>query len=193
MNRNLRSVTTNGLATALDGGVMAATSGGIFRTTDRGDHWTRSSGIGAVDFARQDSAILALADRATGQGVLRSTDNGATWHQAVSGLNDSLAQVSAIAADAEVAFVGFGDLYVPDEPAQWGYGGIYRSTDGGASWNPANEGLPVKENVVVPIKALAAFGNAAVAVTFNGVYYSQDNGAHWTKSASCFSVANAPV
>jgi hypothetical protein len=172
---------------------MAATLGGIYRTADAGDHWIRNSDVAAVDFARQGSTILALADRSTKQGVLRSTDNGATWQQAVSGLNDSLGQISAIAADGEAAFVGFSDLYIPDEPGQWGYGGIYRSTDGGASWSRANEGLPVKEGVVVPIRGLAAFGNAAVAVAFDALYYSQDNGMHWTKSGSSVAVGNAPV
>src|SRR5256885_15232432 len=64
--------------------------------------------------------------------VVKSTDGGATWAAANSGLPD--VQVERIIVD-------------PSDPSKQTvlaatYAGVYRSTDGGANWAPYGSGLP---------------------------------------------------
>jgi len=54
-------------------------------------------------------------------------------------------------------------------------GGVFRSTDEGASWTAANSGLPGN-----PVNALAVKGTSLFAGTDNGPFRSTDNGASWT-------------
>jgi photosystem II stability/assembly factor-like uncharacterized protein len=54
-------------------------------------------------------------------------------------------------------------------------GGVFRSTDGGDSWAPANDGLTNTH-----VLALAASGTTLFAGTDGGVFRSIDDGASWT-------------
>jgi len=67
-------------------------------------------------------------------GVLRSTDGGATWQSATRGLDNAWVRSFAFdPADPGVIFAGL----------QSGTPPVYKSTDGGNSWRPAGRGLPV--------------------------------------------------
>jgi hypothetical protein len=56
-------------------------------------------------------------------------------------------------------------------------GGVFRSTDGGASWSAANKGLPGTW-----IEGFVIFGPDLFAGTTEGVFRSTDNGATWVES-----------
>ncbi len=55
------------------------------------------------------------------------------------------------------------------------YLGVFRSTDGGASWNLAGAGLPRTE-----FYCFQASENSALLGTFNGLYRSTDGGTSWS-------------
>ncbi|MCX6235919.1 MAG: T9SS type A sorting domain-containing protein [Bacteroidetes bacterium] len=123
---------------------IGAASGGILKTTDGGETWDNvfedadviSIGDIAIDPSDQ-SIIYAGTGEANassysffGNGVYKSTDAGQTWQH--SGLENS-AYIGRIIVDYDnpqrVYVAACGNLFTPDENR-----GIYRSLDGGASW-----------------------------------------------------------
>jgi photosystem II stability/assembly factor-like uncharacterized protein len=66
-----------------------------------------------------------------------------------------------------------GDLYAGTD----GYG-AFRSSDRGDTWDSINTGFPERQGVYT----FAEFGGRLFAGTYNGVYYSSDNGKNWTRS-----------
>jgi photosystem II stability/assembly factor-like uncharacterized protein len=119
--------------------------GVVYESVDGGEHWAQISTVGdninVVDIvASSNLKTLYAASRQLG--VRKSTDGGRTWADANAGLprlavrglaiDPSNANVLWAAVDRS-ATTGAG-VYLP--------GGIYKSTDGGASWSSANTGLP---------------------------------------------------
>ena len=122
--------------------------GGVWKSTDKGVEWENitdgkmpgpSSSIGAVAVAPSDPKILYVgtgeadirANVIPGDGVYKSTDAGKTWQFA--GLRDAHA-ISAILVDPKdpnvVYVASMGHVFAPDPNR-----GIFKSTDGGKSWN----------------------------------------------------------
>ncbi|MHB1223962.1 MAG: WD40/YVTN/BNR-like repeat-containing protein, partial [Gemmatimonadaceae bacterium] len=122
------------------------TGGGVWRTDDAGqswrnisDGWFGSGSIGAIAIAPSDHNVIYVGtgehavrgqSSSYGDGVYRSTDQGKSWTHL--GL-DATRQISAVRVhpdDPDVVYVAAqGDRWkgTPER-------GIYRSTDGGASW-----------------------------------------------------------
>jgi photosystem II stability/assembly factor-like uncharacterized protein len=143
-----------------DGVVWAGTEpGAIFRSTDRGetfdlvrglwDHPHRqewNAGFGGQAFhtilPHPTDADSVLAAISTG-GVYRTSDGGDSWTASNSG-------VKAEFFPGERNYPEFGqcvhkvarDATEPDRLFLQNHGGVYRSDDGGASWNDIAPGLP---------------------------------------------------
>jgi hypothetical protein len=101
---------------------------------------------------------------------LRSADDGASWVAApVDFQAEKVAAIATDPRDPEVVYVGLGgSLLFPVST-------VYRSRDGGASWEPAGEGLP-------PILDLAASpipGRLYAAVAGGLVLRTRDGGDTW--------------
>ena len=102
-------------------------------------------------------------------GVFKSTDGGATWTIANTGLTNP--DVSALAADPSTP----GTLYAGTD------GGVFKSTDGGRTWGLASTGLTdlrVKTITVDP-----ASPSRLYVGTFTGAFASTDGAATWTAIA----------
>ena len=108
------------------------------------------------------STVLAGTN---GGGVFRSTDNGATWTPANSGLANMYGYAFAISGSN--IFLGTGG------------GGVYLSTDNGASWKAASSGI-----TATYIASLLVNGSNVFAGTANGVFRSTNNGTTWTTAYS---------
>ena len=123
---------------------IAAVDGGIWKTTDVGNTWQpifdgqRTGSIGALAVAPSDHRViyagsgegLQRPDLSTGDGIYRSTDGGATWQHL--GLRDGQ-QIAKIVVDPHDA----NRLYVAVLGHPYGANterGVYRSTDGGRSF-----------------------------------------------------------
>jgi len=123
---------------------LAVGSGGLWKTVNRGNTWTPifdehpSYSMGAVIVDPNDSSIVWLgtgentSNRSTGygNGVYKSTDGGTTWQHM--GLADSqhIQKVMLDPRDSDT-------VYVAAQGPLWNAGGdrgLYKSTDGGASW-----------------------------------------------------------
>src|SRR3984957_8959736 len=119
-------------------------NGGVWKTDDSGRTWNPifdhepTQSIGAIVVAPSDANIIYVAsgeglhrpDLSVGDGIYKSTDAGKTWTHL--GLRDGQ-QIPALAVDPRdpnrVFAAVLGHPYGPSEER-----GIYRSTDGGQTW-----------------------------------------------------------
>lgn len=118
--------------------------GGVWRTQDAGQTWDNISdkyfggSIGAVAVAESDPNVIYVGEGeqtlrnnvASGAGLWRSTDAGATWKSI--GLQDSrhIARIRVHPKNADVLYVAaLGNLWKPNEMR-----GVFRSMDGGQTW-----------------------------------------------------------
>ena len=119
-------------------------------------------------------------------GVWKTTNSGVTWapifdHQSVA----SIGAIGVAQSDPKVIYVGTGESDIRSDLASGD--GIYRSTDGGETWQ--NVGLrdtrQVSRIVIDPQNAttvyVGALGHAYGPNNDRGLYKSTDGGEHWTK------------
>jgi photosystem II stability/assembly factor-like uncharacterized protein len=123
---------------------IGAVGGGVFKTTDAGETWHSlwdaepTGSIGAIAVALSDPNIvyvgsgegLARPDLSTGDGVYKSADAGKTWTHL--GLRDTQ-QIGQVAVDPTNPNI----VFVAAEGHPYGRNaerGLYRSTDGGATF-----------------------------------------------------------
>ena len=123
---------------------VAQVNGGVWKTDDYGRTWNpifdheSTQSIGAIAVAPSDPNIVYVSsgeglhrpDLSVGNGIYKSTDAGKTWTHL--GLVDGQ-QIPALAVDPrdpnKVFAAVLGHPYGPSEER-----GIYRSTDGGQTW-----------------------------------------------------------
>jgi photosystem II stability/assembly factor-like uncharacterized protein len=142
--RGGRSVAASGIPGDGRSFFFGSVDGGVWKTTDAGTVWTPIfdsqpvASIGALEVAPSNPEVIYAgtgesdirSDLATGDGVYKSTDGGKTWKNA--GLKGTR-QISRIVTDptnANVVFVAaLGHAYAPNPER-----GVYRSRDGGQTW-----------------------------------------------------------
>ena len=123
---------------------IGVNNGGVWKSTDYGQTWysifdgqpTQSVGALAVAESNPDTIYVASGeglqrpDLSVGNGIYKSTDGGKTWQHL--GLRDA-EQINSIIVDPKdpdrVFVAAIGHPYGPNEER-----GVFRSTDGGASW-----------------------------------------------------------
>jgi photosystem II stability/assembly factor-like uncharacterized protein/predicted Ser/Thr protein kinase len=134
------------LAFSRDGSstLYAAAGSEIYASTDGAESWTR---LGDTGFFGVDECLLrsdpsngnVLFAVAKSDGIARSSDGGHTWLLVGEGLPGDEHSTYALSlaidpADTNVLYVGSGGFV--------GQGhGVYKSTDGGETWSPANRGM----------------------------------------------------
>src|SRR5437016_4341626 len=182
---------------------LGASDGGVWKTTDGGQNWTPltddqpSLAIGSIAIAPSSPNIVYVGtgeqnnsgDSYYGAGVLKSTDGGATWRQLagpfVGPFNASRtsgggARIGALAVhptNPDIVLAA-----VDRAPAV--LAGIYRSTDGGATWTNVLSGAvgtDVVFNPSDPSIVYAALGSSGGSAR-NGVYKSTNGGVNWNLS-----------
>jgi photosystem II stability/assembly factor-like uncharacterized protein len=185
---------------------FGSVGGGVWRTTDAGTVWEPIfdgqpvASIGALAVAPSDPKIIYAgtgeadirSNLSSGDGVYKSTDGGRSWTNI--GLHDSR-QISSILVDpqnANIVYVGaFGHAYAPNHER-----GVYKSTDGGASWTKV---LDQGAEIGVSALAIAAEDPKLLfAATWrsqrppwstyapldgpgSGLFRSQDSGQSWSR------------
>ncbi|MEO0515298.1 MAG: hypothetical protein AAF086_08405 [Planctomycetota bacterium] len=193
-------------------GQHQSSMGRVWESTDAGQTWeaisaltsvgsiARSSGgtgvnIVAAAFGGGSSDILYAA--AMGEGVFVSRDGGKTW----TSQNDGLLHTNAIRLqahpnDPSTAWVSLWSSAEKGEDGKYLPGGIYKTTDYGATWQAINNGLPQKygdhwrANTSIYIGFAVAPSNPDYMVTFDGSYeqgvsyVTRNGGESWHPTAT---------
>ena len=184
---------------------FGSTGGGVWKTTDAGATWRdisaqafASSSIGALDVANSDPNVIYVgtgseairSNVSIGKGIYKSTDAGKTWR--FSGLRDAgqIGSINIHPTDPNIAFAAV----VGNPFAHTKARGIYRTKDGGATWENVLylsdstgavdiELKPDNPNVIYasmwhgqrrPWTIISGGGE-------DGVFKSIDGGDHWTR------------
>ncbi len=166
-----------------DGSLLAAlTSGEVFTSTNEGSTWKKFSLVRsntAVNRLIQDPHNISRFFAVTDSGIFISTDAGLHWTATAIG-NAPAHVTSRILAidpyDANIMYAGTRGF------------GIYKTTDGGASWGTCNAGLDslsvatsdVQDLVIDPLKPDRLYS----AIQGIGVVASDNGGSSWTKVAA---------
>ena len=183
---------------------LAHSSGGLYKSSDGGMTFApifdagRSTSIGAIAVAPSNPRVLYAGTgegfprntAALGDGVFRSDDAGKTWRSLGLSGTQHIAKIAIDPTNPNVALVAaMGPEFSPG-----GERGIYRTSDGGRTWqrvlyvNPTTGGSDVAFNPSNPNVVLAGtFDYLRQPWTFrgggpgSGLYRSTDGGVNWTK------------
>lgn len=199
-----------GVAAFDDGLILAGTQvHGIRRSTDDGNTWQaantgvpRYNGTAGLQFreiesfARNSSFVFAGTEIGlqqvpgsqgfffTGGGMIRSSNVGASWQAINTGFptagfdnfgNPVFEPVRSLFASDTVVLAG-----------TWRQG-MFRSTNNGASWSAANQGIPTAgDTLLASIESIVTLDGVIFAALgqSEGVVRSTDNGQTWSDAAS---------
>ena len=196
---------------------------GVYRTTDGGEHWanvglkdSRTIARIVVDPKNPEIAYVAAMGHlwvdGGERGLYKTTDGGKNWklileasapHNARTGCGD-------VILDPNNPQIVYAALYARQR-TPWSFtsgpaatngedvGGIFKSTNGGASWKKLSGGLPAqtgriglaaaanKPNVVMAVVQSYEGGGADIRdlrSKSGGVFRSEDGGEHWTRMSA---------
>src|SRR5215469_5776866 len=137
-----------------------------------------------VVFPGNSNIVLAAAS-GPGGGVLRSDDAGNTWNYLGNSKFD-MSEFGALVVDPNVANGQTLYVAISGGSANFLFGsGLYKSTDGGATWNPTGEGtfsgfvsdlIQIQENGTT---VLYAADTGVGQATSGGIFRSVDGGLTW--------------
>jgi photosystem II stability/assembly factor-like uncharacterized protein len=181
-----------------------AAAGGLFKTVNAGQTWTpvldeqTNPSIGDIAIAPSNPSIVYVGtgepnnrqSSSWGNGVYKSMDGGVTWTHL--GLKETkhIGRIVVHPTNPDVVYVAaLGDLWAPNKER-----GVFRSTDGGATWtqtltvNDDTGAVDIAIDWQSPnILYAAAYQRRRTVFGYSGggpgsgLYRSTDGGAHWTK------------
>ena len=185
-----------------------AVGDGIYKSTDAGKTWTHlaalrdSQGIPALAVDPHDAnrVFAAVLGHPYGpneeRGIYLSIDGGENWEKVLSkgeGIGGSDVEIDP--SNPQVVYAAMWQLRLgPWEDGneyQGTGGGLFKSTDGGKTWNALTNGLPngiVQVNVTIapsqPSRLFASIASARAGGgqgTETGIYRSDDAGENWQR------------
>lgn len=194
------------------GGSIVFGGTGVYRSDNGGESWEQigleeSNAIGRIVIDPENPERVFAA--ATGplfhegeqRGLYLSEDGGDTWEKVLAGENETTGAVD-IAIDPKnpdrVYAAMWDRIRYPNKRQYGGEGsGIYRSEDGGASWERVTEGLPDSDLGRIGLAVSSTNPEKVYATViqtsgyFEGFYISEDHGATWEKQDHPKNLANS--
>lgn len=182
---------------------------GVYKTTDGGDSWTHvglpdSERIAEIRVHPRDSKTVFVC--ATGRlwsaggerGVWKTTDGGDSWENVLEkGADTGCSDFDLDPQDPSILYAGMWQFRrSPDFFTSGGPGsGLYKSTDGGATWNELRSGLPEGELgritvTVAPSRPSTVY--AIVEAKETALYRSDDVGTSWRRISDASNIQFRP-
>ncbi|MBS3819643.1 hypothetical protein KGY73_09105 [bacterium] len=176
-------------------------SGNLWKTTDHGLTWDplfenqSALGIGDIALAPSDPDIIYLGSGESlkkarnftmpGTGIFRSEDGGKTWKN--TGLPDSyhIGEIAVHPQNSDIVFAAVqGHFWTPNSNR-----GLYRSKDGGKTWDHVlyvNERTGANDVVIAPSAPRTVYASLwenypGISGKESGVYKSTDGGKTWER------------
>ena len=172
---------------------------GVFKSTDSGKTWTN---MGLKDTQHIARVLIHPADPNTvfvaaighqnsvnkQRGVFKTNDGGTTWTKALF-VNDHTAAIDLVMhpQDSNILYASMWERDPLGQKHSGPESGVYKTTDGGATWNRLAGGLP-RGDSVGRIGIDIALSNPDVVYALadegsrDGFYRSNDAGKTWTKT-----------
>ncbi len=143
--RGGRVVAVAGVPSQADVYYFGGVGGGVWKTTDGGTSWApvsdshfKTSSVGAIAVAESDPNVIYVGmgeacvrgNASNGDGVYKSVDGGKTWRNVGLQQTYHIGAVKIHPKNADIVYVAaLGHLWGANQER-----GVYRSTDGGATW-----------------------------------------------------------
>ncbi len=177
-------------------GVMTSHGDGVYKSTDGGKTWshmglekTRQISKIVVDPRNPDIVIVGAQGSPYGatedRGIYRSEDGGATWTKVhYVDENSGISDLSMDMTNPRIIYAAYWDhRRFPWKVQSGGPGsGLWKSVDGGKTWNKMTEGLPKGVMGKMGISVSRANPNkvwAIIEAENGGLYRSDNGGKNW--------------
>ena len=165
--------------------IDAGTGGwGVASSTDGGESWTAANrGLVATWISalavdpKTPATIYAGSDDGSG-GLFKSVNGGATWSSTNAGLPNSGAVdwgTQALAIDP----TNTATVYAAGLPVYGGYGGVFKSTNGGASWQTSIHGSSSTFDFAFALAMSPANPATLYVGTDRGIFKTTNSGGAW--------------
>ena len=182
---------------------------GLYKSTDAGENWVKigldsSEHISriAINPKNHDEVYVAvpgpLWSDSKNRGLYKTTDGGKTWNNILY-INEKTGCAEVLVNPQNPDIIYATTWEFRRKPYSFSSGGkgsaVYKSTDGGKTWNKLTKGLPVTEFgrvalTLAPSKPDNLF--AIVEAKKTVLYLSTDGGASWTEQGSNNNVEGRP-
>jgi len=159
--------------------VFVGTDNGLYRTPDAGFTWQATSLLGPVRQYVISSKPNSTSYALTAAGLFASSDNAQNWRRIDTALpkitvRQSGRTAAAVPPTIDQILLSKGDFLLAFTAEK----GVFRSTDGGATWMDANQGLPTDS------RFFSAFdGPSGILIGSNGAVYRSADGLSWRSVA----------
>jgi len=184
------------------GGSLAYDGSGVYKSTDGGLNWEgtglmEGGSVGRIVIHPQDpniaytAAMGRLFSNNSERGVFRTTDGALSWEQVLY-ISDSTGAIDLVMdpSDPNILYVAMWErVRRPDRRQYGGHGcGIYKTTDGGDTWNELTNGLPTSNVGRIGIDISQSDPDILYAIYadsigyFAGVYKTTDKGDTWLRT-----------
>lgn len=170
-------------------GIWKSTNGGLnWALTNSGLTNTTVQGL-AISKSNPNVLYCGTSSVGSGAGVYISTNAGATWTQINSGIVEALISIQAIAVDPTNPAIAYIAVFEATIDA---IQGLYKTTNSGATWVPANTGIGVVKNilsiVINPLNPNVLYVGTSFGVTSQmgpvKIYKSNNGAASWVDMSS---------
>lgn len=180
---------------------------GIYKSADAGNTWTH---MGLTDECIVSKIIVDPTDsqtvyaatmgvpfvRNSNRGLYKTTDGGTTWNQVLYIDSDAgIIDLTIDPTDPQTLFAcSWNRIRNNHESVLWGPDThIYKTTDGGSTWNVLSNGLPQENTCRIDVAIsqqnhLKLYAMIVDTIAFNarGIYKSVDGGLHWNDITNNF-------
>lgn len=119
-------------------------------------------------------------------GIWKTTDAGVSWLPVNDFMSNlSVSSLAMSSTNSNTLYAGTGEGFYNGDAVRGA--GVFKSTDGGVTWNQLSATNPASNTDWYYVNRLAMHptdGNTLLAATNNGIYKTTDGGATWTLTAS---------